>query len=86
MTSRARRRSSRRLYERAPHPLDAYNAACAESRLGHTDEALRWLRLALDNGFDDRAHLMEDPDLEPLRARTEWTELINRFPSAPAAG
>ncbi|MBS2027947.1 MAG: hypothetical protein JST54_08605 [Deltaproteobacteria bacterium] len=77
---------SRRLYERAPHPLDAYNAACAESRLGHTDEALRWLQLALENGFDDRAHLMEDPDLEPLRAHTGWAELVNRFPGAPAAG
>src|SRR6185312_14672558 len=76
---------SRRLYEQAPHALDAYNAACAESRLGHSDEALRWLRLAVDNGFDDRTHLMEDPDLEPLRARTEWTELLSRFPGAPAA-
>lgn len=75
---------SRRLFDRAGQPLDAYNLACAESRLGKADEALRSLRAAVDKGFADRAHLEEDPDLAPLRARAEWTEIVSRLPT-PAA-
>jgi Zn-dependent protease len=73
---------SRRLFERAHQPLDAYNLACAEARLGHDEEALRWLRTAVDSGFADREHLLDDPDLAPLRARDEWTEIVSRVPAA----
>lgn len=75
---------SRRLFERASQPLDAYNLACAESRLGRPEEALRALRAAVEHGFDDRAHLEEDPDLAPLHERAEWSELLSRLPT-PAA-
>jgi len=76
---------SRRLFERTRQSLDAYNLACAETRMGHDDEGLRWLASAVDAGFHDRAHLQDDPDLAPLRVHAEWDALLDRVPSEPAA-
>src|SRR5262249_47169136 len=41
----------------------------------YVDRALALLRQAIALGFKDAAHLKEDPDLEPLRAREEFGKL-----------
>jgi eukaryotic-like serine/threonine-protein kinase len=42
----------------------------------YADRALALLRQAIAAGFNDAAHLKEDPDLEPLRAREEFGKLV----------
>jgi serine/threonine protein kinase/tetratricopeptide (TPR) repeat protein len=43
---------------------------------GYADRALALLRQAIALGFNDAAHLKEDPDLDPLRAREEFGKLV----------
>jgi tetratricopeptide (TPR) repeat protein len=69
----------------AEHPDDAgvlYNLACAESRLGHSEEALRHLRrsVELDRQFGELA--AEDADFEPIREEPEYTSAIAGQPDA----
>jgi tetratricopeptide (TPR) repeat protein len=44
-----------------------YDIACAHSLMGHKDEALDWLKKALDARFVDQETLENDTDLDPLR-------------------
>jgi len=57
----------------------AYNAACAYSRLGRRDEAVKWLRKAVENGFTDRAFIEKDPDLEGIRKEPGYAEIIDKL-------
>lgn len=43
---------------------------------GHNEEAIEYLRKALDEGFTDRKKLLEDQTLASLRATPEFTELM----------
>jgi serine/threonine protein kinase/tetratricopeptide (TPR) repeat protein len=56
-----------------------------ELALGYADRALALLRQALDRGFKDAAHMKADPDLEPLRERTEFTKLLAGLDAGSAA-
>jgi len=40
------------------------------------ERALKRLRQAVQNGFKDVQHLKTDPDLAPLRSRTDFQELV----------
>src|SRR5690606_11405034 len=67
---------------RSPTPHRLYNAAAALALLsrsspepGLLDDATSLLRRALDAGFDPR-FAAADPDLEPLRGRDEFRELV----------
>jgi serine/threonine protein kinase len=46
--------------------------------LDHRDEAMHWLRKAVDRGFINYAYLAMDPTLESLRADSEFKELIQQ--------
>jgi tetratricopeptide (TPR) repeat protein len=52
-----------------------YNAACALARGRRTTEALRELRRALEEGFDDPRLLRSDPDLQSVRNEPGFAEL-----------
>ena len=56
-------------------PYHAYDAACHLARLHRLDEAVEWLRHALDAGLDCGETLMSDPALEALRSRADFLEL-----------
>jgi hypothetical protein len=59
---------------------DLYNGACAAA-LNHNDEkAFKWLDLAIDNGYENIAHIKIDNDLESLHNKKEWIETINKLP------
>ena len=75
---------------------DLYNAACvyalcsqlasadaplADSYAGH---AVRLLRLAVAKGFDDVEHMKQDADLETLRSREEFQQLIKDLEAGSA--
>lgn len=53
-----------------------YNLACCLARQGKLDEALAALRAAAAAGWANRAHAEQDDDLEPLRGRNEFQEVL----------
>ena len=58
---------------------DLYNGACAAA-LNHDDEkAFEWLDLAIDNGYENIAHIKIDNDLESLHNKKEWTKTIDKL-------
>ncbi|MCZ6688433.1 MAG: tetratricopeptide repeat protein [Planctomycetota bacterium] len=61
--------------------LAHYNLACTYSLWGKTDEALRSLGLALENGFRKFRHMEKDEDLDPIRDDERYKELLDRFQS-----
>ncbi|MHB2015522.1 MAG: tetratricopeptide repeat protein [Candidatus Xenobia bacterium] len=58
-----------------PHPYWAYYVACCYARQGNTDEALIWLRLAVRDGFHERAHMASDTDLALLQDQPAFQAL-----------
>lgn len=64
--------------------IDAlYNAGCACALLGRTDEALEWLRKAVDAGFKDLTQVARDSDLESLRADARFRAMIDSIGKTP---
>lgn len=57
-----------------------YNIASALAQLGRTDEALDALDRALELGFDELAHLKNDPDLASLRDTDRYKAIIEGWP------
>lgn len=61
-----------------------YNLACALARSGKTKEALESLRTAIELGFTDAEHLVEDEDLASLHGEKAFDEAINAAKAAAA--
>ncbi len=57
-----------------------YNIACNYALLGKTDEALFWLRKALDLGFLEEQTLRTDTDFDALRSDPRFRELAGVYP------
>lgn len=53
-----------------------YNGACAHSMNNEVDKALSTFKLAVEYGWDDVEHTMNDPDLVNLRANTGFQEFV----------
>jgi tetratricopeptide (TPR) repeat protein len=67
-----------------PLRIDAlYNAACAHALLGRKEQALAFLRRAIDTGFRDLEQVAKDSDLDSLREDAEFKELIASIGKAP---
>jgi Zn-dependent protease len=62
----------------------AYDAACHLARLGRADEAMRWLKQAIDARLDCGATLESEPAFAPLRLRADFAELVQRSESTKA--
>ncbi len=62
-----------------PRDIVAYNLASVYARLGQKRQAIDALRRAIDRGFDDRATLETDHDLDSLRAEPAFRELLGRL-------
>jgi tetratricopeptide (TPR) repeat protein len=63
------------------HPDQAfllYNVACCESLAGRTDEAVEYLRLAIDRWERFRDMAKEDSDFDPVRDEAGFAELVGR--------
>ncbi|HVE47020.1 MAG TPA: site-2 protease family protein [Acidimicrobiales bacterium] len=63
----------------------AFNTACGLARLEREEEAVSWLRKAIDAGWRDEAQLERDPDLESVRSRVEMVEVRAAVAAANAA-
>jgi adenylate cyclase len=68
-----------------------YNAACVfaqcvplaerdkEKAQDYADRAVATLRLAVQNGYKDLAHMRQDKDLDPVRSHPEFQKLLKEL-------
>jgi serine/threonine protein kinase len=64
----------------------ALTAGEQAERRGYALQAMDTLRQAVAHGFNDREHLRKDPDLEPLRARDDFSKLLDDPGQKPKTG
>jgi tetratricopeptide (TPR) repeat protein len=57
-----------------------YYLAKTYAKAGMNDRAMEYIRKALEEGFNDRKRLLEDPEFVSLRKLPEFQELLNREP------
>ena len=55
-----------------------YNYACTESLAGNESDAMDWLEQAIEEGFDQHQLLKNDTDLDNIRDRDGFDELVAR--------
>lgn len=53
-----------------------YNIACGYSLMGDRNNAIYWLRHAIEAGYDSYDHIADDSDLDPLRGDPEFQALL----------
>jgi eukaryotic-like serine/threonine-protein kinase len=62
-----------------------YSFACVATAAGHTDDAIKYLREAIDRGYKDADGLMTDDDLKSLRQNAQFQQLVATLRRAPQA-
>lgn len=68
-----------RLYEMHPgDALVAYNLACSLALMSRNEEALERLEQAICLGYNDKKHILDDPDLEVLRPDPRFHKLLEQ--------
>lgn len=55
---------------------DLYNGACSAALSNESENAFKWLSLAIDNGYENFGHLKKDRDLEVLHSQKDWEKLL----------
>lgn len=56
-----------------------YNLACSYSLKKEKDNALKSLRKAIENGFNDLSHIRQDKDLDFIRNEDEFKKIIDKL-------
>jgi len=59
------------------HPLANYNLACAHSLLGELQEGVASLKRAIEGGYSNLKHMLEDSDLKNLHNLPEFKVLVD---------
>ena len=57
-------------------PTVPYNAACCFARLARSDEAFKYLELAVQMGWSDAEHIKGDSDFESIHSDKRWDEIV----------
>lgn len=63
-------------YEESNRPEYLYNASCGYARLGDLDNAFKYLKKALDEGYSDKRHIESDLDMDNLRSDSRYKLLL----------
>ena len=63
-------------------PDGHYNLACALARLGNNDLAVESLQKAVSLGYDDAEHMAADDDLESLKDRKDFADVLEQARAA----
>ena len=66
----------------ADDPADAgrwYDNACLLSRMGRCEEAVEALNTAFEKGYRNFTHLEHDDDMDPVRGRDDYRELVAKY-------
>lgn len=73
-------RMDRRLVQLQPeNPTAHYNLACSLALIKRNGAALRALRQAIALGYRDFDWMQQDPDLDALKERPEFTALLKQL-------
>jgi len=56
-----------------------YNASCAASLANDKKKSLKWLEIAINNGFDNLNHIKTDSDLDNIRKEKKYIEIIAKL-------
>lgn len=57
-----------------------YNAACCYALINDKKKALKYLKIAVKNGWSDIAHTKQDSDLNILHNEKEWAKILASMP------
>lgn len=60
-----------------------YNAACCYALKGDKANAFAYLEMAIENGYENKDHLLKDSDLDGLHAEDKWKQITENL--RPAA-
>ena len=71
--------AERALKQDQNEPVVLYNVACVYAEQGNSERAIDLLEKAVDLGWGDRAWMMNDSDLEPLRESERFKALLARI-------
>lgn len=58
---------------------DLYNAGCSAALTKENKKAFKWLNLAIDNGYENIAHIKIDNDLKSLHDTKKWEKTISKL-------
>ena len=70
---------------KATDPVVWYNLACSYALLNRLDDSFASLSRAIDLGYNDFEHLLNDPDLSLLRQSPKLRHLLERQAHKPTA-
>ncbi|MGZ8851083.1 MAG: TPR end-of-group domain-containing protein [Thermoanaerobaculia bacterium] len=56
-----------------------YNIACGYALMGDADNATKWLRDAIDHGWDNFGHIGSDSDFDPIRATPQFAGMVEEL-------
>lgn len=62
-----------------PEAGDYYDAACLYARMNKAEEALEYLKKAMENGYRGLHRISTDPDLESIRQLPAYEELLYSY-------
>ena len=63
-----------------------YNTACLHCLLGHKAEAYTWIEKAIDAGYRDADHMLDDADFKTIRGEDRFRRLVRRVRKLVAGG
>ncbi|MGN0235659.1 MAG: tetratricopeptide repeat protein [Paludibacteraceae bacterium] len=67
------------LLEAYPDAGQYYDAACLYSRMGEAEQAVVYLRKAFESGYRSLVHIIQDNDLDAIRERDDFKELLQHY-------
>ena len=68
-----------KIIEDDPSAGNYYDGACLYARMNRPDEAMKYLKSALDMGYKDLRYVEIDDDLDSLRNRQDYKDLIAKY-------
>jgi tetratricopeptide (TPR) repeat protein len=68
------------------NPIVWYNLACARARAGDKNEAVEALRQSIDHGFRNLEQIESDSDLDSIRARDDYREVVRALREEDSSG
>lgn len=58
-----------------------YNIACGYAQLGDAVNSVKWLRDAINAGYDNYGHIESDSDFDPIREDALFKQVLNEAPA-----
>lgn len=76
---RAMEQYSMALKKQPENRVALYNMACSYSLMNKVDQAVKWLRKAIDAGYDDAEWMANDTDLDNIREHPKFKDMLREL-------